>query len=244
MIESDGSGSRVPSLENSTSSGAWPFVGDRVQHRLRRPRALHVLPLVHARVRVGGEEAVTVREQVERPVGPELQVHRVVALERRRDGADRAAVEEVVDLEDLPVLVEPDLLQVVTGELAEEDRVVVVRRELRRARVVRVVLVARRAVRAHAAGAELREELRARRVGHGLVVVVQARRAPDVVLVRVPDVRPRQRRRHRRGPCCAARRSADPVPASSHSIGAPSVRDALKSHSYIGAPGVMHTGQP
>ena len=27
MIESDGSGSRVPSLENSTSSGACPFVG-------------------------------------------------------------------------------------------------------------------------------------------------------------------------------------------------------------------------
>ena len=56
------------------------------QHRLRRALALDVIPPVHAGVRVDGEEPVTVGQQVERAVRPELHVHRVVALEQERAG--------------------------------------------------------------------------------------------------------------------------------------------------------------
>ena len=91
----------------------------------------------------GCEEAVAVSEQVEVPVGPELEVHGVVALERERGHDDRlTAVEERVDLEHLVVRVEPDLTHRVLRELAEERRAVVVGRELRLARVVGIELYA------------------------------------------------------------------------------------------------------
>jgi hypothetical protein len=66
-----------------------------------------------------------------------------------------------VDLEDPVLRVEPDLAQEVAGELAEDERAVVVLGELGRVRVVRVEVVWGRAVRADAAAAELGEELRA-----------------------------------------------------------------------------------
>ena len=174
-----------------------PPVGRRgAQHGLRRALALDVGEAVHARVRVGGEEAVAVGQQVEVAVGPDLQVHRVVALERLRRRADRAAVEQRVDLLDLAGGVEPDLLQVVARELPEQDRPVVVRRELGRARVGRVVVVLRRAVRTDAAGRELGPQPRARPGRRG-VVAVEARRAPGGVLEGVPEVRVGDRRRDR-----------------------------------------------
>ena len=135
----------------------------RVEDGLGGALALDVVEAVHARVGVLREEPVAVGQQVQRAVGTELQVHRRVALERLgvARGAEVAAVEQVVDLEDLLVRVEPDLAQRVLREFGEEDRVVVVGRELRRVRVARGVVVLRGAVRADAARVELREQLRA-----------------------------------------------------------------------------------
>ena len=165
--------------------------------RVRRLRALRVLPPVHAGVGVGVEEAVAVGEQVEVAVGPELHVHRVVALERERRRHQRlTAVQELVDLEDPVLGVEPDLAHGVLRELAEDHRPVVVRRELRLARVGRVEFVRGRPVRADAAGEQLREELRAR-AERARPVGGEARRAQRrvlVVAVRVPDVRLGDRR--------------------------------------------------
>ena len=133
------------------------------EHGLRRALALDVLPLVHAGVRVGGEEAVAVGQQVQGAVGAELHVHRVVALEQEQRRAELAAVQRLVDLEHAVLRVQLDLAQRVLRELTQEDRLVVVGRELLRVRVRRVVVVLHGAVRADAARVELREQPRALR---------------------------------------------------------------------------------
>ena len=136
----------------------------RAEHRLGRPLALGVLPLVHARVRADDVEPVAVGQQVERAVRAPLHVHRVVALEHEPAGRGvraAAALEEAVDLEHVVLIVELDLAHRVLRPLADDHRVVVVRRELLRVRVGRVVGVLRRAVRADAARVELGEQPRA-----------------------------------------------------------------------------------
>ena len=84
VIESPGSSSREPALLNCDGQRRPPVRRRGADDGARPLRALRVLPPVHAGVGVRGEEAVAVGEQVEVPVGPELQVHRVVALERER----------------------------------------------------------------------------------------------------------------------------------------------------------------
>ena len=135
--------------------------------RDRPPAALHVVDAVERGAGVAAEEAAAVVEDVERAVGPELHVHRVLPLERR-------VVEERADLERAAGGVERGLLDPVAPPLVREPVVVEVRGELGLGRVRGVVVVDRAAHR----------RLRAAGLHLGL----------PRAAVAVPDVRQRARR--------------------------------------------------
>ena len=89
VIESPGSSSREPALQNWTGQRRLPFVGVALMTARGRCGPFVYSHRYMPASAFGGEEAVAVGEQVEVPVGPELQVHRVVALERERRDDER-----------------------------------------------------------------------------------------------------------------------------------------------------------
>ena len=141
-----------------------------------RPPALpDVVDPVDARVEVVAAEARAPLDHVQRAVGPELDVHRPQVARLEVERADTAGAAVVVQRRGLDPALVP---------LADEPLAVVELGELGRARVGRVVVVARAAGR-RAAGAEVREA----RVTLG---------------VAVPGAWPAERAAGWSGPCCWA----------------------------------------
>ena len=115
--------------------------------RDRGPVAAHVVDPGQLGVRVLGEVAVAVLQDVERAVRPELQVHRVVEDDRRQDRVDAGHLLAVVQVE---------ALDVVAGPLVEQRQPVELGRPLGRRGAAGVVLVRRSTHRPDAAGAQQR----------------------------------------------------------------------------------------